>query len=117
VVIQAVRKAAAETGLAAAIPRAHHHIETALHFSQQQGDMLGPMLAVGIHEHDDFTLRHAGTALDAGAIAHRIRIAEHAHAGLFGHAGGIIAGAVVNHNDLGLRMQTAQFGQETLQPR
>ena len=103
-VVEAIGKSAAHAGLRALLARADHHVVALVQLIQQAWNVGGVMLPVGIHKHQHFPLRRPRTGLDGCAIAFAVGVVYHARARCLGHGGGVVGGAVVDHQHLGISL-------------
>ena len=103
----AIADVADEARVAAFGACAHHQV-VLWDLIEQAVNIVGAVLAVGIEHQDHVAVRRPHSGLDRRAIALVIRLAQHLRSRLQGDRSGIIAAAVVHHDDLGGGLQLAQ---------
>ncbi|MNV65307.1 hypothetical protein D3C71_1579980 [compost metagenome] len=104
-----------DAGLAAAVARADDHVIAFGERAEQGLDVGRVVLAVGVHEHQDVAAGGTGAALDRRAVAHRVRAGQDLGAVAAADLGGGVGGAVVDHDQFGVRIELAQCRQGTEQ--
>lgn len=111
-VVQGVGQATAHAGLAVPVAGSDHHIVAAVQLVEQALDVGRIVLAVAVHEYQDVAGGGTGAALDRRAVAHRVRRGQAFDTAALADAAGVVDGAVVDHDDLGVGMGGAQARQQ-----
>ena len=94
---------------------AHYHIIAIADFVQQMPDVLGAVLAIRVHKHEEVSFRSSGPRLDGGAVTLAVRVFDYGHALLCAYLGCRIGRTVVHHNDFAVRPMRDDIGQQALQ--
>lgn len=110
-VVGLVAQGTLEGGLSAHAPFAHHHVVVGEEF-EHPGDILRLVLAVSVHEHENLPRRQADAALDSGPVSHVVGMGVDLGTGGMGLFGGVVGRAVVDDEDLEVRVQGADPGND-----
>ncbi len=98
-VVETIGETAADAGLGASLARPYCHVIALVEFLQQSGYISRIVLSIGIHEDKDIALCCSGTALDGGAIAHAVGMADYFHTAVHADGRGVVGRTIVHHDD------------------
>ncbi len=91
------------------MPCAYNQIMTLLYFLEQTRDIRGIVLAIGIHEYDDFTAGRSRSCFDSCTISFAVGMMDYTSTCMLSNLPRLVGGAIIHDNHLGLR----KSGQDT----
>ena len=99
-------------------PRAgtHDHVVALRHGREQAGDVRRVVLTIAVHEHQHVACCGARAGFDRSPVALGVGVRNHGCTGTAGHRCGVVLGAIVDDNQLGIGVESAEAWQKRREP-
>ena len=95
---------------------AHDQVIALFHTVQQALDISRVVLPVTVHEDNIFASGRPGAGFDGSPVTLGIGVGDHPHPGTLTHFHSPVSGAIVDHDNIGFRVELTQGWQECREP-